>query len=343
MAQNSIDGIAPRCAMVRTLSRHPSDGNIAIRSSVLQFLQYIGTVCAMNLHLDDLALFVRVATLGTLSAAARERNVPVSQISRALVRLEATCGARLMHRNTHGLSLTDEGDAFLVQARRMLDIGDELQADLSGKIGAPSGWVRLSVSAVLAQAVIAPGLAGLYERHPGIQLDICADDRIVDMAREGIDVAIRTGTPHSDALVARQIGMLTRSLYAAPAYVARHGMPETAENLAGYRLVSNSASPALNEWDHSDGRNTQVYTARGWTRVDNTAALVALVQAGVGISRIVDLVARPLVRDGALVPVMSERFTSPPVPMYAVMLKERQRLPKVRACIDYWAEWMAAV
>lgn len=297
----------------------------------------------MNLQLDDLALFVRVATLGTLSAAARERNSPVSQISRALVRLEATCGVRLMHRNTHGLSLTDEGDAFLAQARRMLDISDELQADLSGKIGAPSGWVRLSISAVLAQAVIAPGLAGLYERHPGIQLDISADDRIVDMAREGIDVAIRTGTPHSDAVVARQIGVLTRGLYAAPAYIARHGMPKTAEDLADHHLVSNSASPALNDWDHVDGRKTQVYTARGWTRVDSTAALVALVQSGAGISRIVDLVARPLVRVGALVPVMPERFTSPPVPMYAVMLKERQRLPKVRACIDYWAAWMAAV
>lgn len=297
----------------------------------------------MNLQLDDLALFVRVATLGTLSAAARERNAPVSQISRALARLEATCGARLMHRNTHGLSLTDEGDTLLAQARRMLDIGDELQVELSGKTGTPSGWVRLSVSAVLAQAVIAPSLVGLYERYPGIQLDISADDRMVDMAREGIDVAIRTGTPHSDAIVARQIGQLTRSLYASPAYVARHGMPQAAEDLAGHRLISNSASPALNDWQYADGRKTPVYTARGSTRVDNTAALVALVQSGVGISRIIDLVARPLVRVGALVPVMPERFSSSPVPMYAVMLKERQRLPKVRACIDHWAAWMAAV
>ncbi|MBK6854632.1 MAG: LysR family transcriptional regulator [Burkholderiales bacterium] len=294
----------------------------------------------MNLQLDDVTLFVRVATLGSLSAAARERNAPVSQISRSLARLETTCGVRLMHRNTHGLSLTDEGDAFLAQARRMLDIGAEMQVELSGKIGAPSGWVRLSVSAVLAQAVIAPGLAGLYERHPGLQLDISADDRIVDMAREGIDVAIRTGTPSSDTVVARQIGVLTRSLYAAPAYLALHGMPASVEDLANHRLVSNSASPALNEWTYTDGRKTEVYTARGSTRVDNTAALVALVQAGVGISRMVDLVARPLVRSGLLVPVLPDSFASPPVPMYAVMLRERHRLPKVRACIDYWAEWM---
>lgn len=297
----------------------------------------------MNLQLDDLALFVRVATLGTLSAAARERNAPVSQISRALARLEATCGVRLMHRNTHGLSLTDEGDAVLAQAQRMLDIGDELQADLSGRIGAPSGWVRVSVSAVLAEAVIAPSLPALYERHPGLQLDISADDRIVDMAREGIDVAIRTGTPSSDTVVARQIGELSRSLYAAPAYISRHGTPHTVEELASHRLVSYSVSPVLNDWTYGDGRSPQRFTARGWTRVDNTAALVALVQAGAGISRIVDLVARPLVKAGRLVPVLPAQFASPPVPMFAVMLRERHRLPKVRACIDHWAGWMASV
>lgn len=297
----------------------------------------------MKLQLDDLALFVRVAAQGSLSAVARERNVPVSQISRALARLEAGCGVRLMHRNTHGLSLTDEGDTVLAQARRMLDLSDELQAGLSGKIGAPSGWVRLSVSAVLAQAVIAPSLPGLYERHPGLQLDISADDRMVDMAREGIDLAIRTGTPHSDTVVARQIGVLTRSLYAAPAYLARHGRPTQVDDLAGHRLITNSASPSLNDWGHAEGRAAgPVYTARGWTRVDNTAAVVALVQAGAGISRIVDLVARPLVRSGQLVPVLPGRFSAPPAPMYAVMLRERHRLPKVRACMDYWAEWMAA-
>jgi DNA-binding transcriptional LysR family regulator len=294
----------------------------------------------MNLQLDDLAVFVRVAALGTLSAVARERDAPVSQISRALARLEATCGARLMHRNTHGLSLTDEGDAVLAQARRLLDIGDELQADLSGRAGTPRGWVRVSVSAVLAEAIIAPSLASLADRYPGLQLDISADDRIVDMARDGIDVAIRTGTPSSDTVVARQIGELSRSLYAAPSYASRHGLPQSVEDLEHHRLVSYSANTVLNEWSYAEGRTTRVFTARGWTRVDNTAALVALVQAGAGIARIVDLVARPLVKAGALLPVLPERFASQPVPMLAVMLRERHRLPKVRACIEHWAAWM---
>ena len=249
-----------------------------------------------------------------------------------------------MHRSTHGLSLTDEGDAFLARARRLIEIAAEIEADFTGKQAGPSGWVRLSVSSVLAQAVVAPSMPGLYARHPDLRLDVGADDRIVDMAREGIDVAIRTGAEQRETLVARQIGELTRGLYASPAYLDRHGVPATADDLRRHRLVTNSANPALNEWRYrtdKGGRKAEaVFEAVGHTRVDNTAALVALVQCGAGISRIVDLVAQPLVETGALMPVLREQFVSAPVPMYAVMLRERHRLPKVRACIDYWAEWL---
>ena len=136
----------------------------------------------MQLQLDDVALFSRIAELGTLSAAARERDVPVSQVTRALVRLEAACGVRLVHRSTHGLSLTDEGDTFLAYARRLLDTTAELSAELTGKLGGPSGWVRVSMSPILAQMVIAPSLNGLYQRYPQLHIDLAADDRMADMA-----------------------------------------------------------------------------------------------------------------------------------------------------------------
>ena len=306
-------------------------------------MQYQGTVARCRLQLDDVALFVRIVELGTLSAAARERNVPVSQVTRSLARLEAACGARLMHRSTHGLSLTDEGDTVLAHGRRLLDTSAELQSDLTGKISGPSGWVRLSVSAILAQAVIVPGLNGLYERHPQLHIDIAADDRMVDMAREGIDIAVRTGLLLSETVVARQIGQLTRSLYAAPAYLERFGVPRDVDELQQHRLIANSANPSLNQWAMGAGRQARVIDVQGHTRTDNTAIVLALVQQGVGISRIVDIVARPLVRSGALVPVLADEFATPALPIHAVMLQERHRLPKIRACIDYWAQWMAAL
>jgi DNA-binding transcriptional LysR family regulator len=298
----------------------------------------------MNLQLDDLAVFCRVAALGSFSAAARERGVPVSQVTRAVARLETACGARLMHRTTHALSLTDEGDTLRTQALRMLDIGAELQGELGGRRAGPSGWVRLSVSSVLAQAIVAPALPSLYDKHPGLHVDLSADDRIIDMAREGVDLAFRTGTPHSDTVVAREIGRFSRGLYASPGYVARHGMPDSVEALKQHRLVTNSVTPGLNEWALQEPRRGGAlsFTARGQTRVDNTAALVALVQCGAGISRIVDLVARPLVAGGTLVSVLPGVFAAESVPMYAVTLRERHRLPKVRACIDHWTQWLSS-
>ena len=294
----------------------------------------------MNFQLDDMALFARIVELGTLSAAARERNVPVSQVTRALARLEGACGVRLLHRSTHGLSLTDEGDAALAQGRRMLDAAAELQGELSGKLSGPGGWVRLSVSPVLAQAIVAPSLPSLYRKHPQLQVDIAADDRMVDMAREGIDFALRTGTTHSDTVVARQIGELRRGLYAAPSYVAEHGLPAGVDELARHRLIGYSATPSLNHWVMATGKGTQELVVRGHTRTDNTAVVLSLALHGVGIARLAQRVAQPLVQRGELLPVLQGLLAMPAAPLYAVMLQERHRLPKVRACIDHLAEWV---
>ena len=297
----------------------------------------------MQLQLADVAMFVRIVELGTLSAAARERDVPVSQVTRSLARLEAVCAVRLLHRSTHGLSLTDEGDTFLAHARRLLDTTAELQGELTGKISGPSGWVRVSVSPVLAQAVIVPSLNSLYARHPQLQVDIAADDRMADMARDGIDIAIRTGSPNSELLVARQIAEFTRSLYASPAYLKAHGTPRHPDELNHHRLIGNSASAALNHWSAGPGKDARDIVVQGHTRTDNSAIVLGLAQHGVGIARIVDLVAAPAVQRGELVAVLPQHFSTAPVPMYAVMLQERHRLPKIRACIEHWAAWMKQV
>ncbi|PKO29351.1 MAG: LysR family transcriptional regulator [Betaproteobacteria bacterium HGW-Betaproteobacteria-9] len=298
----------------------------------------------MKLDLDDAALFLRVAELGSLSAVARERDMPVSQVSRTLVRLEARCGARLMHRSTHGLSLTDEGDTFAAHARRLVDTRDELAAALRRSRSGPSGWVRLAVSPVLAETVIAPSLPSLYEAFPQLQVEVLADDRMSDMAREGVDIAIRTGSPQGDNLVARQIAEHGRQLCASPAYLRRFGTPQHPDELAAHRLITSSASPGLNRWPW-DPRARQpagaFYLAKGHTRSDNSALTMALALQGAGIARLNDLLTRAHFASGALVPVLDTWFDRSRVPIYAVMLPERHRLPKVRACTDHWARWLS--
>lgn len=295
----------------------------------------------MSFHLDDLALFARVAALGTLSAAARERDIPVSQVTRALNRLEAACGARLMHRTTHGLSLTDEGDTLLQHGQRMLDTSEELKADLHGRQNDPSGWVRVGVSASVAESIIAPSLPALYEKYPRLHIEVLADDRLADMARDGVDIAIRTAAVHSETLVARQIGTASRTLYASPSYFAKHGTPQHPDDLINHHLIGNSRASSMNLWERQDAKSG--LQVKGQTLTDNSAVLLCMVKHGVGIARLLDIVAAPLVQTGALIPLLRPHFDVQEIPVYAVMLQERHRLPKIRACVEFWVEYLRTV
>jgi DNA-binding transcriptional LysR family regulator len=295
-----------------------------------------------NLQLDELALYVRVAELGSLSAVARERDVPVSQVSRALVRLEKTFDVRLMQRSTHGLSLTDEGRTFLEYSRRAVQTLEELEGEFATRSGAPSGKVRVGVSTVIAQYQLIPSLVDLGVRHPQLQVDLEVSDRIVDMAREGIDIAIRTSTSLPETVVARQIGTLGRALYASPAYAQAHGLPSKPQDLAGHSLVTNSGVPALNDWPfHVDGEAVR-FPAQGRWSANDTGMTATMIVQGLGIGRLTTLVAEPLVRQKVLVPVLPRHVDPQPIPVYALTASARHRLPKIEACLDFWAEWFGA-
>lgn len=293
------------------------------------------------LAFDDLKLFVRISALGSLSAVARERDVPVSQVSRALSRIEKTCGTRLLHRSTHGLALTPEGGTFLDYARRLAGTLDELEGEFARRAAEPAGRVRVAASTVVAKYLLLPSLPGLHERHPRVQVELEVSDRLADLARDGIDIAIRTTRQVPEHLIARPLGQLGRALYAAPAYAARAGLPARPEDLARHQLVTNSAATHLNTWPFVvDGRSL-AWPADGDWRTNDTGLAADMVLAGLGIGRLAALVGDPLVRAGQLVPVLPEFVDTQPVPMFAVLAQARQRLPKIRACLDWWGEWFA--
>lgn len=294
-----------------------------------------------NLQFDEMALFARVAELGSLSAVARERDVPVSQVSRTLSRLETACGARLMHRSTHGLSLTDEGRTFLEYSRRALATVEELEGAFAERAGEPSGIVRVAASTVVAQYRLVPSLHGLAQRHPRLQVELEVGDRLLDMARDGVDISIRTAVSLPDTVVARQIGTLGRALYAAPAYVQAHGLPRRPDELAAHTLITNNTVTMLNDWPFRVDGEAWIYPAQGHWRTNDTNMAATMVLQGLGIGRLATLVGDVLQAQGLLVPVLPEFVDPRPVPVYAVTAGTRHRLPKIKACLDYWTEWFA--
>lgn len=294
-----------------------------------------------DIRFEDMHLFARVADLGSLSAVARERDAPVSQVSRTLARIEQSCGARLVHRSTHGLTLTAEGQTFLDYCRRITGTLDELEGEFAQQSSQPSGWVRVASSSVVAEYLLIPSFESLQQQHPQLRVELVVDDRMADMARDGIDIAIRTGPPLTDTVVARPLGMLARALYATPGYLQARGVPQQPGDLRQHRLITNSAVAFLNHWPFLVDGAPQVLVADGHWRSGSTAITARLALQGLGIARLATVVAEPLVRQGLLAPVLADCVDLQPTPIHAITLTRRHRLPKIQACIDHWAAWFS--
>jgi len=202
------------------------------------------------------------------------------------------------------------------------------------------GVVRVAVSANMAQHVLVPSLPALVARHPGLTIELQVSDALVDMSRDGIDIAIRTGSTQTEEVIARQIGSHGRRLYASPAYLKKHGKPKHPDDLAKHRIITTSTAPRLNDWPFVIDGKMVVRPTHGQLRASSTAITQEMALAGLGICRVHDLIAAPLVRRGELVEVLARFTDQQVVPVYAMMLPERHRLPKIRACVDFWAEWL---
>ncbi len=291
-----------------------------------------------KLAFDDFRLFLRLAALRNLSAVARERAVPTSQVSRSLVRIEKICGSRLAHRSTPGLALTVAGEVFLNYCHQMYGIAEEMEGEFASQSGDVSGLVRVAASSVIAKNLLLPTLNELGKKYPRLRVAVDVSDQMVDLARDGIDIAIRTSMSLPDNFIARRIGSMGRALYAAPSYVSRVGMPLHPDELANHQLVTNSAATHLNRWPFNINGKQFKCLADGHWQSNDTGMAETLVLQGLGIGRLSTIAAERLVRDGHLVPVLAEFVDYSPLPIYAVIASARQRLPKIKACIDFWTE-----
>jgi DNA-binding transcriptional LysR family regulator len=292
------------------------------------------------MHLDDVHIFARVAELGSLSAVARERDVPVSLVSRAITRLEAQHRVRLLHRSTHSLSLTEPGHALLEHGQKMLQSLADLEAEFAVNQADICGTVHVGLSPAMAHYVIVPSLGTLAQHYPHLSVELHVDDRPVDIARQGLDFAIRTGPLGSESLVARPIGEHGRRLYATEGYLQRHGVPCTVAELDAHRIITSSVVPSFNRWPFIVDAQPKVYQPRGHYRASSTSIMMAMALQGLGIVRGNTAICDPLVHSGNLSYVLNDIIDSPVVPINAVMLQERYRNSRVRACIDFFAQWL---
>jgi DNA-binding transcriptional LysR family regulator len=288
-----------------------------------------------HLSLDDFALFLQVAKAQSLSHVARERHVAASWVSRALSRIETQCHLRLVHRTTHGLSLTHDGEIFLNYAQRILQEQSELEGHLSERNRKVTGTVFISISQLFAQYVVIPQLTQLRAQHPLLCIDLHIDDRLVSMASDGIDIAVRAGAAPAQTLVARPLGQHGRALYASPDYIQQFGSPSTPTDLVHHTLISNNATLTHNQWSFVVNGQSVVHSLTGQLRVNSSAAVVSLALSGAGIARINDVIGHSLVAQGKLLPVLQSYVQPGSHSIYALLLAERHRAAKIHATVEF--------
>lgn len=208
------------------------------------------------LRFDDLQLFVRIAQEGSLSAAARLLDISPAVASAGLKRLERQLQARLFVRSTRSLRLTGEGEAFLLHARQALQSLEAGRQQLAGSKSAISGPLQLSVPSDFGRNTLLPWLDTFMQAHPQVQLRLLLGDRVTDLFREPVDIALRYGAPEDSSLVALPVAPDNRRvLCAAPAYLQRHGEPQQVSDLREHNcLIYMLGGRAYERWRfHDDG------------------------------------------------------------------------------------------
>lgn len=259
-------------------------------------------------HLGDVEAFVTVAEKGSMTEGAVTLSTTPSVLSRAITRLETRLGAQLMRRTTRRLSLTDEGRAYLEQARAAFSMIDDAERAMHGPTGALlTGHVRISVPTTYGHYRLPAMLDRFTRAYPEIQIELSITNRNVDLVAEGYDLAIRLGPLPDSGLVARKLEDAPLRLVAAPDYLERAGIPQHVEDLAKHQclpFVMPSTGRCAPWLFRVGGRDTD-WTPPGRIRVfDDVLGVVSLAESGLGICQTYDFIVRDRIGQGRLIDVL---------------------------------------
>jgi DNA-binding transcriptional LysR family regulator len=281
--------------------------------------------------LSEIKAFVDAVERGGFSAAARALKVSPSAMSKAMARLEARLGVRLLRRTTRSLALTPEGEAYFARARRIVADIREAENEVAGFRVRPRGLLKINTGNAFGYRQLMPVLPEFLARHPDLKIQLSFADHYVDLIESGDDVAVRTGGVRDERLVARKIAEASRTICASPAYLARRGIPKRPEDLRAHDCVSMAGMPNLSRWPFKTG-SIQV---SGPVTVDSANALLEMGLAGAGIIRLGDFALADDVREGRLVPLLADWHVRESFPIWAVYPPSRHKVPKTAAFVDF--------
>ncbi|MDD5250988.1 MAG: substrate binding domain-containing protein, partial [Rhodocyclaceae bacterium] len=212
---------------------------------------------------------------------------------------------------------------------------DDAEAELSVASAGPRGLLRMRCGSAFGMHQLTPAIPRFLERYPDIELDLTISDQPPAQAEDGIDLSVRIGMPEEVSAVVRHICNVERVICAAPSYLERFGTPRSPDDLQGHNCLWISSLPALRRWPFDTDDGIRVVHIAGNVVANSAETVLQLALAGVGITRLTDVIVGVAIARGALVPILGEWHHVEPVPLFASYPSGRHLAPKVRAMVDF--------
>ncbi|QXI29227.1 LysR family transcriptional regulator [Pseudomonas vanderleydeniana] len=288
----------------------------------------------MKARSDELQIFVCVIECGSISAAAEQVGQTPSAVSRSLSRLEAKLETTLINRTTRRMDLTEEGKFFFERAKQILEQMDELEERLSLRQQTPAGRLRINAASPFMLHAVVPYIAEFRSLYPDIQLELNSNDLIIDLLEQSTDIAIRIGNLADSTLHARSLGSSPLNILASPAYLERHGVPASVDELSSHTLLGFTQTETLNHWPlrHAQGDRWQI---RPDIAASSGETLRQLALEGQGIVCLSHFMTHQDIQSGRLRVILPETNSGYRQPIHAVYYRNSQLALRIQCFLDF--------
>lgn len=284
--------------------------------------------------------FVRIVEAGSFARAAETLDLPRASLTATIQKLEAYLGRKLLQRTTRSLALTSDGADYHARCVEILAALDAAEAPFREDGAPPQGRLRVELPGALGRNVIMPRLGEFHQAYPGVELVVGLSDRLADLARDGIDCALRVGDLADSALIGRQVGSMRFVTCAAPAYLARHGRPQRIEDLDAHTAVVHFSGRTGRpfDWDFLVDGQVRRRLMHGPVAVNDADAYVSAGLQGLGLIQAARYQVEPYLQDGSLVALL-EDFPCASMPVSLVYPRGQMAASRLRV----FAAWLAAL
>lgn len=282
--------------------------------------------------LNLMSSFIAVVEEGNFTSAAKRIGKTTALVSTHISQLEENLGVRLVTRSTRSIKLTSTGLGYYEEAKRVLDDIYTLEAKVRQEHQSLIGEIRITAPTTFGELVLAPLFAELIEGNPQLQIELSLNDRFVDIVAEGFDMAIRIGKLEDSALIARQINSTKMVCYASPAFLKKHGHPQTPEDLHHLPCIFDTNN-RKSSWSFSKGEKTYTIKPNSIMKVNSAVAAGRLATTGLGICSSPHFAVKDALKSGELVTVLDD-YSQVEIPISVIYSHRKHLSAKVSTFLE---------